>query len=167
MTTRAARRAKVHQPSQPAVQPVTRGAKPGATSPLRLVAFLAIALLIVGGGVYLASSVFLGQRGTTTTAGAIPMRISMAGFEPKTIDAKPGQAVTLDWWNTDGAMHLERGVHTMVSDAMNLRLELPAESRKTITVTAPTRPGDYDFWCDSCCGGKENGQMHGTLHVAA
>jgi heme/copper-type cytochrome/quinol oxidase subunit 2 len=30
---------------------------------------------------------------------------------------------------------------------------------------APTRPGDYDFWCDSCCGGKESPTMHGILRV--
>lgn len=29
----------------------------------------------------------------------------IAGFDPKTIDAKPGETVTLDWWNTDAAMH--------------------------------------------------------------
>jgi plastocyanin len=136
-------------------------------SPIRVVAFLVVAALVVGVGGYMASSVFLGQRGAAASAGVIPMRISMDGYDPKTLDAKPGQTLTIDWWNTDGAMHLEGGVHTLVSDALGIKMALPAESRKTITLTAPTTPGDYDFWCDSCCGGKDNPKMHATLHVSA
>jgi len=132
-----------------------------------VLAFVLVAVVIIGGGAYLAGRVFLGQRGTTTVAEAIPTRISMEGFDPKVITAKPGQTITLDWWNTDGAMHLQGGVHTMVSDALGIRLELPAESRKTVTITAPASPGDYDFWCDSCCGGRESPTMHGTLRVEA
>lgn len=130
-------------------------------------AFVVIAFIVLGAGAYLAGGVFLGQRGSTNVASAIPMRISMAGFDPAVINAKPGQTVTLDWWNTDGAMHLTNGVHTMVSDTLGIRLELPAESRKTVTVTAPMAPGDYDFWCDSCCGGRDSPTMHGTLRVRA
>ncbi len=157
MTTRATRRNQ-----QRAQRPST--AAP-ANNRLRAVAFAAVALLIIGAGAYLAGSVFLGQRGSTSVPGAMTMRISMDGFDPKVITAKPGQVLTIDWWNTDGAVHLEGGVHTMVSDTANIHESVAAESRKTITITAPTAPGDYDFWCDSCCGGKENEQMHGTLRV--
>jgi plastocyanin len=132
---------------------------------IRGAAFGLVVIAVLGAGVYLAGSVFMGQRGTTTVAAAMPMRISMAGFEPTVIDAKPGETLTLDWWNTDGAMHLTGGVHTLVSETLGVRLELPAESRKTVTITAPMAAGDYDFWCDSCCGGKDNDGMHGTLHV--
>jgi plastocyanin len=123
-----------------------------------------VAIVIVGAGVYLAGNVFLGQRDRTSN-GAISMRISMGGFDPAVLEAKPGQKLTVDWWNTDGAMHLKDGVHTLVSDTLGVRLELPAESRKTIILTAPMTPGDYDFWCDSCCGGKDSRAMHGTLRV--
>lgn len=136
-------------------------------TPARAIAFVLVAVVIIGGGAYLAGRVFLGQRGTTTVAEAIPTRISMEGFDPKVITAKPGQTVTLDWWNTDGAMHLQGGVHTMVSESLGIRLELPAESRKTVTITAPSSAGDYDFWCDSCCGGRDSPTMHGTLRVEA
>jgi plastocyanin len=134
---------------------------------LRVLAFGLVAVAILGSGSYLAGSVFMGQRGKPSTQSTIAMRISMGGFDPAVIDARPGQTLTIDWWNTDGAMHLSDGVHTLVSDTLGVRLELPAESRKTITLTAPSTPGDYDFWCDSCCGGKANLQMHGKLHVAA
>ncbi len=132
-----------------------------------MLAFLVVAAAILGGGIYLASSVFMGQRDKTSTPGALAMRISMDGFDPNPISATPGETLTIDWWNTDASMHLANGVHSLVSDTLNVHFELPAQSRKTITITAPTAPGDYDFWCDSCCGGKDNPKMHGTLHVEA
>jgi plastocyanin len=167
MTTRAARGAREReQQTPPSSRPASASsATARSTSKGRVIAFAMVAVLIVGTGAYLAGSVFLGQRDKTTVTGAIPMRISMAGYDPAVLHARPGQTVTIDWWNTDGAMHLEGGVHTLVSDTLAIRYELPAESRRTITITAPTKPGDYDFWCDSCCGGKESPAMHGTLRV--
>lgn len=132
---------------------------------IRMAAFALVAATTLGIGAYLAGGVFLGPRGSTTVAAAIPMRISMAGFDPAVITARPGETVTLDWWNTDGAAHLEGGVHTLVSDELGLRLELPAQSRRTVTISAPMAPGDYDFWCDSCCGGQASPSMHGRLRV--
>ena len=171
MTSRAARRANERDLlAGKAVAPererrkATAKPKPGK---LRALAFLVVAVAILGGGAYLAGSVFMGQRDKSSTPGAFAMRVSMDGFDPKVIDAKPGETLTIDWWNTDGAMHLTDGVHTLVSDSLNVRLELPADSRKTVTLDAPTATGDYDFWCDSCCGGKDNPQMHAKLHVEA
>ena len=133
----------------------------------RAAAFAVVVVAIVGVGVVLAAGDLLGQRGTATTADAIPVRMSMAGFDPKVIHAKPGEALSIDFWTTDAAPHLQGGVHTWISPALGLNVELPAESRKEFTFTAPTTPGDYDFWCDTCCGGKESPTMHGTLHVEA
>ncbi len=171
MTTRAARRARERDlvTGRPVRgRPEARRASPQAQpSKLRVAAFVLVAVAILGGGLYMASSVFFGQRDQTSVPGATSMRISMDGFDPGTLDANPGQTLTLDWWNQDAAMHLTNGVHTLVSDSLNAHLELAAQSRKTVSLTAPTTPGDYDFWCDSCCGGKDNPKMHGTLHVAA
>jgi cytochrome c oxidase subunit 2 len=172
MTTRAARRAQARDLGTGAAPTIRRPraanrsaeAKPNK---LRVALFLGITAIVIGAGIYMAGSVFLGQRDKTNVAGAIAVRISMDGFDPNTLNAKPGQTLTLDWWDEDAAMHLTNGVHTMVSDKFPVNLSLPAQSRKTVTVTAPTTPGDYDFWCDSCCGGKDNPKMHGTLHVAA
>lgn len=134
----------------------------------RAVAFFAIAVLILGAGTYLAASVFLGQRGTSSVAGALPVRLSMAGFDPKVIDAKAGQTVKLDFWNTDNAMHLDGGgVHTFIMDSQHIYVTIPPEGRKEYSFTAPTTPGDYDFYCNTCCGGKASPTMHGTLRVTA
>jgi hypothetical protein len=171
MTSRAARRASERDLlAGKAVAPKRehrKATEKPRPSKLRALAFLVVAVAILGGGIYLASSVFMGQRDKPSTPGALAMRISMDGFDPNPITAKPGETLTIDWWNTDASMHLTNGMHTLVSDALNVRFELPAESRKTITITAPASPGDYDFWCDSCCGGKDNPKMHGTLHVEA
>ncbi len=171
MTTRAARRARERDLAtgrlvrdRPEARRASLQAQP---SKLRVAAFVLVAVAILGSGVYVASSVFFGQRDQTSVSGATSMRISMDGFDPGTLHAKPGQTLTLDWWNQDAAMHLTNGVHTLVSDSLNARLELAAQSRKTVSLTAPMTLGDYDFWCDSCCGGKDNPKMHGTLHVAA
>jgi cytochrome c oxidase subunit II len=127
-------------------------------------------VLAVGG--YLAFGDLAGQRGAATTADAIPVRLSMAGFTPSDVRVPAGQTVSLELWTTDAAAHLHNGVHTMISDDLAIYEELPAagptgESRKVITITTPTTPGIYDIYCDTCCGGKESPSMHGTLTVTA
>lgn len=142
-------------------------AGPAAPSRLRVAAFAAVVVVILGAGIVLATGDLLGQRGAPTTAGAIPVRMSMAGFDPKVVNATPGQELSIDFWTTDAAAHLEGGVHTWISTELGLNVELPAESRTAFTFSAPMTPGDYDFWCDSCCGGKDSPTMHGTLRVEA
>jgi heme/copper-type cytochrome/quinol oxidase subunit 2 len=129
-----------------------------------------VAILAVGG--YLAFGDLAGQRGAATTAEAIPVRLSMAGFTPSEISVPAGRTVALELWTTDAAPHLENGVHTMISDELGIHEELPAagptgESRKVVTITTPTEPGTYDIYCDTCCGGKASPAMHGRLTVAA
>jgi cytochrome c oxidase subunit 2 len=125
-------------------------------------------VLAVGG--YLAFGDLAGQRGAATTAEAIPVRLSMAGFTPSEVQVPAGQTVSLELWTTDAAPHLDGGVHTMISDELGIYEELPAagstgESRKIVTITAPAEPGVYDIYCDTCCGGKDSPTMHGSLMV--
>lgn len=127
---------------------------------------------VLGGGIYLAAGDLLGQRGAATTANAIPVRLSMAGFEPGEIRVPAGQTVSIELWTTDAAPHLSGGVHTMISDELGIYEELPAagmtgESRKVVTIKTPTKPGTYDIWCNTCCGGKDSPTMHGKLTVEA
>jgi heme/copper-type cytochrome/quinol oxidase subunit 2 len=58
----------------------------------------------------------------------------------------------------------------MISEELGLYVELPgagavAESRVPVTFTAPARPGEYEIVCDTCCGGRENPTMRGTIIV--
>jgi cytochrome c oxidase subunit 2 len=150
MTTRTAGRAKApHQP----------------TTIQRLRPFLfgviVVAVLAVGG--WLAFGNFLTRP--AAAVGSISVQSSMAGFTPAEIHVKAGSTVTLDWWTEDASMHLQDGVHTMISPELGLNESLPAESRRAVAWTVPDKPGTYDVWCDSCCGGKGNPQMHGKIVV--
>jgi cytochrome c oxidase subunit 2 len=133
---------------------------------IRGAAFGLVVVAVLGVGVYLAGGVFLGQRDKTTVADAIPVRLSMAGFDPKIITAKAGATVNLDFWNTDNAMHLDGGgVHTFIMDDQKIYVKIPAEARQAYSFAAPLMPGDYDFYCNTCCGGKQSPTMHGILRV--
>jgi hypothetical protein len=138
---------------------------------IRKTAFGLIVVGVLAWGGHLAFGDFLGQRGATTTAGAISVQSSMAGFG-NAIHVKAGQAVNLDWWTNDAAQHLQRGVHTMISEELGLHEELPAagpsgESRKLVAFTAPMKTGEYDIYCDTCCGGRASPTMHGKIIVDA
>jgi cytochrome c oxidase subunit II len=122
---------------------------------------IVVAVLVVGG--YLAFGDFLNRP--AAAAGTIDVQSSMAGFTPSDIHVKAGSMVTLDWWTQDAAMHLQGGVHTMISPDLGLYEELRAESRKAVTWQVPNKPGAYDVYCDTCCGGKDSPTMHGKIVV--
>jgi cytochrome c oxidase subunit 2 len=152
VTTRPARRAvAAHRPT-----PIER---------LRPFLFVAVVVGVLAVGAYLAFGDFLNRP--AAAAGAIDVQSSMAGFTPSEIRVKAGTTVTLDWWTQDAAMHLQGGVHTMIAPELGLREELPAESRRAVTWQVPNKPGTYDVWCDSCCGGKESPTMHGKIVIEA
>ena len=145
----------------------TRGAsRPTPAERFRPLLFAAVVVGVLAVGAYLAFGDFL-NRGAGATAGAIDVQSSMAGFTPSEIKVKAGTTVTLDWWTQDAAVHLSGGVHTMISDELSLREELPAESRRAVVWQVPNKPGTYDVWCESCCGGKEAPQMHGKIVIEA
>jgi plastocyanin len=133
------------------------------------IAFGVVMTVVLAVGGYLAFGDFLG-RGGVPAANAISVQASMAGFTPSEIHVKAGKAVTLDFWTQDNPLHLRGGVHTMISDKLGLREELPGAtaagtSRVAVTFTAPTTPGTYDIYCDTCCGGKDSPSMHGKVIV--
>jgi heme/copper-type cytochrome/quinol oxidase subunit 2 len=135
-------------------------------------AFVLVVVAVLGGGVYLAAGDLFGQRGVATTGDAIPVRLSMAGFTPSEVRVPAGQTVAIELWTTDAAPHLENGVHTMISDELDIHEELAAagpagESRRVVQITTPATPGVYDIYCDTCCGGKASPTMHGKIIVEA
>lgn len=137
---------------------------------MRKAGFGIVAAIVLGGGAYLAAGDLLGQRATTSAADAIPVQMSMAGFTPSEIRVPAGQPVEIELWTTDAAPHLDGGVHTMISDELGIYEELPAagptgESRRMVRFMSPTKPGSYDIYCDTCCGGRASPTMHGRLVV--
>ena len=134
-------------------------------SRIRTFAFGAIVVAVLAIGGWLAFGNFLTRP--AAAAGTISVQSSMAGFTPSEIRVKAGSTVTLDWWTEDASMHLDNGVHTMISPDLGLDESLPAEGRRNVVWTVPDKPGTYDVYCDSCCGGKDNPQMHGKIVVEA
>lgn len=132
---------------------------------LRGLAFLAIIVGVLGVGGMLAFGDFLDRPSDSAAAGVIDVQSSMAGFNPSEIRVKAGETVTLRWWTDDAAQHLQGGVHTMIAPDLGLSEALPAEGTRMVTWTVPNKPGTYDVWCESCCGGKESPTMHGKIVV--
>jgi plastocyanin len=152
MTTRAARRAAI------------RGTEAIAPKPNPWI-FGLIVVGVLTVGAILAFGDFFNRP--AAAAGSIDVQSSMAGFTPSEIRVKAGSTVTLDWWTQDAAIHLENGVHTMIAPELGLYEELGAESRRAVTWTVPDRPGTYDVYCDTCCGGKDSPGMHGTIVIVS
>jgi plastocyanin len=125
--------------------------------------FGALVVGVLAVGAFLAFGDFLNRP--TAASGTIDVQSSMAGFTPSVITVKAGDTVTLDWWTQDAAVHLQGGVHTMISPELGLREALPAEGRRSVVWTVPNKPGTYDVWCESCCGGKDSPTMHGKIVV--
>jgi plastocyanin len=152
MTTRAERRRAARHPG----------------STLDRVKAIVFGLIVVGvlaAGAVFAFGDFLNRP--VATAGAIDVQSSMAGFTPSEIRVKAGSTVTLDWWTQDAAIHLEGGVHTMIAPELGLNEALPAEGRRAVTWQVPGKPGTYDVYCDSCCGGYDSPNMHGKIVIEA
>ena len=130
---------------------------------MRVLGFAGVIVVVLAIGGYLAFGDFFNRP--TVAMGTIDVQSSMAGFTPSTITVTAGTVATIDWWTDDAAPHLQGGVHTMISPELGLNERLPAEGRRTITWNVPDKPGTYDVWCDSCCGGKESPTMHGKIVI--
>lgn len=133
---------------------------------VRKLAFGATVLAVLVVGAALAFGDFFDRpNGASAASTGIDIQSSMAGFTPSEIRVTAGETVALNWWTDDAAPHLQGGVHTMVSPDLDLYEELPAESNRAIAWTVPNKPGTYDVWCETCCGGKDSPTMHGTITV--
>ena len=170
--TRRARRAAARDVARHQPRPHVDYARQRRARQIRRGAFGFVVAAVLALGGYLAFGDLAGQRGVASSAEAIPVRLSMAGFTPSEIEVPAGKAVDLELWTTDAAPHLHNGVHTMISDELGIHEELAAagptgESRRVVTITTPAKPGTYDIYCDTCCGGKASPTMHGKLTVTA
>ena len=148
-----------------AARRAARAPRRTAVDTLKTILFPSLVIGVLAIGAVLAFGDFFNRP--AAAVGAIDVQSSMAGFTPSTITVKAGETVQLDWWTQDAAVHLQGGVHTMVAPDLGLREELPAESRRLVEWTVPDKPGTYDVWCETCCGGKESPNMHGKIVVLA
>jgi hypothetical protein len=92
--------------------------------------------------------------------------VSMAGFTPARLTAKSGMDLTVTLVNPDSKFHTDGGGwHQFRIEALDLDLKIPPNSQRTVTLR-DLRAGVYIFYCDVCCGGKENPTMRGLLEVS-
>ncbi len=167
-------------------QQVRRGSSAGA----RTVLFVGLALLIVGGAFYFtrpkemafiefgpgaAPSASAGADHVMAGATMVPantpadltIRIDMAGFTPPELKVPPGKELRLKIVNPDNSHHTDGGgVHGFTVPGLGVNVNVPPLTNMIITLPA-AQPGDYEFWCDTCCGGKENPSMQGVVRVRA
>jgi len=86
---------------------------------------------------------------------AIKLTVSADGFNPAQFEVKAGQLVTLSLFTTDDS------VHTIVFDDPSLqaiRLNVNPEVGRAITFNAPTKAGEYSFYCDVPGHREDNGE---------
>ncbi len=88
----------------------------------------------------------------------------MGGWTPNVVYAKAGNPITLRivTWLSERSM--SDNTHSFVMDDPKIDLRFLAGETKTVTLPALV-PGEYAFWCVTCCGGKASPSMHGTLIV--
>ena len=140
--------------------------QPSTSRPLRLAAFAVIALVVGGGAIGLVVSRLQGPAATDTTA--VQVHASMGGFDPPALTVQAGQVVKVELSSMDTSMHSDGGGwHQFAIDALGINWKVGPLSNKVFEFTAPATAGTYSWYCDVCCGGKENPSMQGKLTVAA
>jgi plastocyanin len=86
-----------------------------------------------------------------TTGGGTALAIASFQYDPSPLTVAPGASVAVS--NRDSAGH------TATSDTSGLFKSGNVAKGQTVTFTAPTKPGTYQFHCDY------HANMHGTLIV--
>ncbi len=126
--------------------------------------FWSLVVVVLGLAVFLGIDPYLALRSPLKT-GEIPMTISMSGWSTDVVYARAGDQVTIVLTNLDTRFHADGlGKHNFVLEEFGINaLAQPGE---TIRISfTPNRKGEFDFYCDVCCGGMNNPFMHGTLVV--
>lgn len=123
---------------------------------------------LMAGGLVLAALLLMWRSGPADAVPdgpGVPVRINMGGFSPAVIEARAGEPVTIRLINEDNRFHSDGGgKHNFIIESLGVSELVQPEKTLTFTFT-PDQAGEYDFYCDICCGGKENPAMHGRLVV--
>lgn len=133
----------------------------GSRFSLRLVVFLAITTVVVLTALRLAFP----DMGPRAAADEV-VTITMAGFNPSPVVIEADREITLRLDNPDSPHHTDGGgVHQFAVPELGIDVLVQPRSSEVITIPA-TAASEYAFYCDTCCGGKENPSMQGTLIVS-
>lgn len=158
-----------HPVAQPSDRPSSRRSAADERRPGRRLRVAAFAVIALGVGA-LALSLVVGRLlpPAATDVTAVQVHASMGGFEPPALTIKAGQTVKVEFSSMDTAFHSDGGGwHQFAIEKLGIDWKVGPESSEVFEFTAPTTPGTFTFYCDICCGGKENPSMRGELTVTA
>ncbi len=140
------------------------------TQIFRVSAFVVLLLFVIFAVGYLLAPVFAPKASGVTQVGSgkiINIEAAMDGFDVPEIRVKAGEQVTINLRSLDNSMHTDGGgKHQFAIDELGVNLVAQPMSTNSTTFTA-TKPGEYTFYCDICCGGKANPTMNGKFVVEA
>ena len=144
-----------------------RRVEPSSKSrPFRLAIFAGLVLIV--GGVAIGLVVTRLQGPGATDSAAVQVHASMGGFDPPALTVKAGQTVKVELSSMDTSMHSDGGGwHQFAIDTLDINWKVGPLSSQVFEFTAPATAGTYSWYCDICCGGKENPSMQGKLTVTA
>lgn len=129
------------------------------------VGLLAAAIVVVGGAAYLL--IPRSPEAPADTEYDLQVTTTMAGFSPSVIAVPAGQPYRLWLKNPDTKYHTDGGgVHGFTVPELGIDVQVQPESGLLVTLPA-TAAGTYEFYCDTCCGGKENPAMQGVIKIGA
>ncbi len=90
----------------------------------------------------------------------------MAGFTPPSLAVSANKPTTIRLVNPDSSHHTDGGgLHQFSAPGLGLDVKVQPKSETVFTIPA-SKTGTYTFYCDVCCGGKENPSMQGTIVVS-
>ncbi len=146
-----------HAASPPAASPRSR-----TRLSTRVVAFVVLAVASLA-----AVALVWPRTGPANAAAEATVQVDMSGYSPAVLTAKAGEPLRVQIVNPDSALHTDgAGWHQLAIPALGVDARIGPRSQSTIDIPAAA-PGEYTFYCDICCGGKENPAMQGVLKVTA
>lgn len=108
-----------------------------------------------------------GTLQTQTGATLVAVEADMSGLYPKVIYAKAGEPLTIQLTSLDTPYHMDGGgKHQFAIDDLDVNIIAEPKGMSSQTFT-PDGPGEYEFYCDICCGGRANPTMVGRLVVTS
>jgi heme/copper-type cytochrome/quinol oxidase subunit 2 len=127
-------------------------------------AFLAGAVIILSLAAFLFIRPFQALRPSQASRER-RIAVTMAGFDPQILRVPAGTPIAVRLVNPDSPYHSDGGGwHQFRIERLGVDVRVPPRSERRLELP-PLPPGVYAFYCDICCGGKDNPAMRGTVQV--